>query len=169
MKILVLNCGSSSLKFQLIDMENEERMVKGNYERIGGKRSCLRINIKGEKHEIEKAARSYEEAIKTVLNLLQEPKYNLISSLDEISAVGHRIVHGGEKYNKSAPQVIVRWLHQRDIVPIVRSGNPVHQKDNLDIFDFELTDDEMDKIFALDKGEEGRVEDQNPDEYHEYV
>src|SRR5699024_2526546 len=54
------------------------------------------------------------------------------------------IVEIGEKYNKSAPQVIVRWLHQRDIVPIVRSGNPVHQKDNLDIFDFELTDDEMD-------------------------
>ena len=79
------------------------------------------------------------------------------------------IVEIGEKYNKSAQQVIVRWLHQRDIVPIVRSGNPVHQKDNLDIFDFELTDDEMDKIFALDKGEEGRVEDQNPDEYHEYV
>lgn len=79
------------------------------------------------------------------------------------------IVEIGEKYNKSAPQVIVRWLHQLDIVPIVRSGNPVHQKDNLDIFDFELTDDEMDKIFALDKGEEGRVEDQNPDEYHEYV
>ena len=79
------------------------------------------------------------------------------------------IVEIGEKYNKSAPQVIVRWLHQRDIVPIVRSGNPVHQKDNLDIFDFELTDDEMDKIFALDKGEKGRVEDQNPDEYHEYV
>ena len=53
MKILVLNCGSSSLKFQLIDMENEVRMIKGNYERIGGKRSCLRINIKGEKHEMQ--------------------------------------------------------------------------------------------------------------------
>lgn len=79
------------------------------------------------------------------------------------------IVEIGEKYNKSAPQVIVRWLYQRDIVPIVRSGDPVHQRDNLDIFDFELTDDEMDKIFALDKGEEGRVEGQHPDEYHEYV
>ena len=101
MKILVLNCGSSSLKFQLIDMENEVRMTKGNYERIGGKRSCLRINVKGEKHEIEKAARSYEEAIKTVLKLLQDPKYSLISTLEEIGAVGHRIVHGGEKYNKS--------------------------------------------------------------------
>ena len=79
------------------------------------------------------------------------------------------IVEIGEKYNKSAPQVIVRWLYQRDIVPIVRSGDPVHQRDNLDIFDFELTEDEMDKIFALDKGEEGRVEGQHPDEYHEYV
>ena len=82
-------------------MENEERMIKGNYERIGGKRSCLRFNIKGEKYEIEKAARSYEEAIKTVLKLLQDPKYSLISTLEEIGAVGHRIVHGGEKYNKS--------------------------------------------------------------------
>lgn len=79
------------------------------------------------------------------------------------------IVEIGKKYNKSAPQVIVRWLHQRDIVPIVRSSDPVHQKDNLDIFDFELTDEEMDKIFALDKDEDGRVEDQHPDEYHEYV
>ena len=101
MKVLVLNCESSSLKFQLINMENEERMIKGNYERIGGKRSCLRFNIKGEKYEIEKAARSYEEAIKTVLKLLQDPKYSLISTLEEIGAVGHRIVHGGEKYNKS--------------------------------------------------------------------
>ena len=79
------------------------------------------------------------------------------------------LVEIGEKYGKSAPQVIVRWLYQREIVPIVRSGNPIHQKDNLNIFDFELTKDEMDKIFALDKGEEGRIEDQNPDEYHEYV
>lgn len=79
------------------------------------------------------------------------------------------IIDIGEKYNKSAPQVIVRWLYQRNIVPIVRSGDPIHQKENLDIFDFELTDDEMGKIFSLDKGEEGRVEGQNPDEYHEYV
>lgn len=79
------------------------------------------------------------------------------------------IIEIGEKYNKTAPQVILRWLHQRDIIPIVRSGNPVHQKDNLNIFDFELTDEEMKQIFSLDKGEEGRVEDQHPDEYHEYV
>ncbi len=101
MKILVLNCGSSSLKFQVIDMENEERLVKGNYESIGGKRACLRFSTKDEKIEIEKAARNYEEAVKIVLNLIQDPKYKIISSLDEIGAVGHRIVHGGEKYSES--------------------------------------------------------------------
>lgn len=78
------------------------------------------------------------------------------------------IIEIGKKYNKSAPQVIIRWLHQRDIVPIVRSGDPIHQQENLNIFDFELTDDEMEKIFSLDKGEEGRVEGQHPDKYHEY-
>ncbi len=79
------------------------------------------------------------------------------------------LVEIGEKYNKTAPQVIIRWLYQRDILAVVKSGNPVHQKENLAIFDFELTDDEMEKIYALDKGEEGRVEGQHPDEYHEYV
>lgn len=78
------------------------------------------------------------------------------------------IVEIGEKYNKSAPQVIIRWLYQRDILAIVRSTNPVHQKENLDIFDFELTADEVEKIFSLDKGEAGRVEGQHPNEYHEY-
>lgn len=97
MKIFVLNCGSSSLKFQLIDMVNEERIVKGNYERIGGKRSALRLNVRGEKTEFEKAARNYEEAIKTVLEVLLDEKYHILKSLDEIAAVGHRVVHG-EKY-----------------------------------------------------------------------
>ena len=80
-----------------------------------------------------------------------------------------RLVKIGEKYGKSAPQVILRWLYQRDIMPIVRSSHPIHQKDNLNIFDFELTGDEMNQIFALDQGEAGRIENQHPDEYHEYV
>ncbi len=101
MKILVLNCGSSSLKFQIIDMENEERIVKGNYERIGGRNSVLRINVRGEKYEIEKIARSYEEAINYVIKVLQDKKYEINISLDEIGAIGHRIVHGGEKYSES--------------------------------------------------------------------
>lgn len=101
MKILVLNCGSSSLKFQLIDMENEERIVKGNYERIGGKRSSLRLNVRGEKSIITHVARDYDEAIKVVIDIMLDKKYNILNSLDEIGAVGHRIVHGGEHFSES--------------------------------------------------------------------
>ena len=124
MKILVLNCGNSSLKFQVIDMKDEERIVKGNYERIGGKRSCLRLNIRGEKSEIEKAARNHEEAIRTVIEMLQDKKYNIISSMDEIGAVGHRIVHGGEKYSESV--IITDEVIQEieNCVPLAPLHNP---------------------------------------------
>lgn len=101
MKVLVLNCGSSSLKCQLIDMTNEERIMKGHYDRIGGARSSLRFNVRGEKSVIEYPARDFEEAILKILDLLVSPEYNVIKSLDEISAVGHRIVHGGEKFKDS--------------------------------------------------------------------
>lgn len=101
MKIFVLNCGSSTLKFQLIDMENEERIVKGNYERIGGKNSSLRLNVRGEKHVIKHFARNYKEALDLILTLLTSKEYNALKSLDEIKAVGHRIVHGGEIFSKS--------------------------------------------------------------------
>lgn len=101
MKILVLNCGSSSLKFQLIDMDNEERLAKGNFERIGGMKTTLKLNIRGEKTEILHIARDYDEAIDFVLEVLLNPEYKLINSLDEISGVGHRIVHGGEMFSSS--------------------------------------------------------------------
>ena len=97
MKILVLNCGSSSLKFQLIDMENEERLVKGNFERIGGMKTTLKLNIRGEKTEILRIARDYDEAIKFVLEVLQKPENNLISSLDEIEAVLDRCMQDFRK------------------------------------------------------------------------
>ncbi len=101
MKILVLNCGSSSLKFQLIDIENEEILAKGNFERIGGMKTTLKLNVRGEKSEILRIARDYDEAIAYVLKVLQKPEYNILSSLDEIGGVGHRIVHGGEMFNSS--------------------------------------------------------------------
>ena len=101
MKILVLNCGSSSLKFQLIDMETEERLAKGNFERIGGMKSTLKLNIRGEKQEIVRIARDYDEAISYVLEVLTKPENDLMKSLDEIGAVGHRIVHGGEAFKES--------------------------------------------------------------------
>ena len=101
MKILVLNCGSSSLKFQLINMDTNERMAKGNFERIGGMKTTLKLNINGNKEELLHIARDYDEAISFVLEVLQKPEYNLINSLEEIGAVGHRIVHGGEMFSQS--------------------------------------------------------------------
>ena len=101
MKILVLNCGSSSLKFQLINMDNNERMAKGNFERIGGMKTTLKLNIRGNKEELLHIARDYDEAISFVLEVLLKPEYDLIKSLDEIGAVGHRIVHGGEMFSES--------------------------------------------------------------------
>lgn len=121
MKILVLNCGSSSLKFQLIDMTNEERIVKGNYERIGGKKSALRLNVRGNKELITHVARDYDEAIRFVLQVLMDEKYSIISSLDDISAVGHRIVHGGEKFSKSViitEEVIEQIEECTDLAPL---------------------------------------------------
>ena len=101
MKILVVNCGSSSLKYQLIDMETEDVMAKGNFERIGQKGSFLTHKVGDEKHVIEKDVKNHEEAIKIVLAQLTNEEYGVISSLKEIDAIGHRIVHGGEKFTKS--------------------------------------------------------------------
>ena len=101
MKILVLNCGSSSLKFQLMDMEKEEPVAKGNFERIGGMKTTLKLNIRGEKQEIFRIARDYDEAIEYVLEVLLKSENNLLKSLDEIEAVGPRIVHGGEAFKES--------------------------------------------------------------------
>lgn len=101
MKILVLNCGSSSLKFQLINMDNNERMAKGNFERIGGMKTTLKLNVRGKKEDLLHIARDYDEAIEFVLEVLLKPEYDLIKSLDEIGAIGHRIVHGGEMFSQS--------------------------------------------------------------------
>lgn len=101
MKILVLNCGSSSLKFQLINTDNNERMAKGNFVRIGGMKTTLNLNIRGNKEELLHIARDYDEAIEFVLEVLQKPEYDLIKDLSEIQAIGHRIVHGGEMFSHS--------------------------------------------------------------------
>ena len=101
MKILVVNCGSSSLKYQLIDMETEEVMAKGYLEKIGLKDSFLTHTVNGEKHKIEKQIASHEEGIALVIEQLLNKDYGVIKDLKEIDAIGHRIVHGGEKFSKS--------------------------------------------------------------------
>ena len=101
MKILVLNSGSSSLKYQLIDMDTEETLASGYYERIGSDKAFLTHKVNGEKIKVEEPAKDHSEALKVVMAQLLDEKYNTISSLDEIDAIGHRMVHGGEKFNSS--------------------------------------------------------------------
>lgn len=124
MKILVVNCGSSSLKYQLIDMETEEVMAKGYLERIGLEDSFLTHTVKGEKHRIEKKISNHEEGIKLVIEQLLDKDYGVIKNLSEIDAVGHRIVHGGEKFSKSV--VITDEVENtiKECIPLAPLHNP---------------------------------------------
>ena len=101
MKILVLNSGSSSLKYQLIDMTTEKLLAKGYYERIGLDGAFLTHKVGEDKYVIEHPAKNHEEAIKVMLEQLLHEKYGVVKDLSEISAVGHRVVHGGEKFSGS--------------------------------------------------------------------
>ncbi|MBS4539755.1 acetate kinase [Clostridium sp. D2Q-11] len=102
MKILVINCGSSSLKYQLIDMTNEEVLAKGLAERIGIEGSIVKHKPAGkESVSIERPMDDHKKAIEIVLNALVDENHGAIKSMDEINAVGHRVVHGGEKFSDS--------------------------------------------------------------------
>ncbi|MDO4788713.1 MAG: acetate kinase [Johnsonella sp.] len=102
MKVLVINCGSSSLKYQLIDMSNEEVLAKGLCERIGIEGSRLVHEPVGkDKHIVECLMPDHNTAIKLVMDALSDPQHGVISDVKEISAVGHRVVHGGMKYSDS--------------------------------------------------------------------
>ena len=101
MKVLVINCGSSSLKYQLIDMENEEVLAKGNYERIGQTNSFITHKVTCEKYVIENPVKNHKQAFEFIIEQLLHKDYGVIKSLDEINAVGHRIVHGADLFNKS--------------------------------------------------------------------
>lgn len=101
MKILVVNCGSSSLKYQLINMEDESVLAKGNFERIGEKEAFLTHKVNGNATVIKKPVMNHTEALEVILEQFMNPEYKVIESLKEIDAVGHRIVHGGELFDKS--------------------------------------------------------------------
>ncbi|GAA0086169.1 acetate kinase [Clostridium sp. CTA-7] len=102
MKTLVINCGSSSLKYQLIDMSTEESLVQGLVERIGIDGSILTQKVEGkDKYIIKESMPNHKAAIKLVLEALVNKEHGVIESMDEISSVGHRVVHGGEKYSES--------------------------------------------------------------------
>lgn len=102
MKILIVNAGSSSLKYQLIDMENEQTLAKGLIERIGIDGSRLKQTVKEQKFIMEMPMPDHIQAIKEMNKALTSPDHGAIKSMDEIGAVGHRVVHGGEKFTSSS-------------------------------------------------------------------
>jgi acetate kinase len=102
MKVLVINCGSSSLKYQLINMNDENCLAQGLIERIGSEGSVLTQKVEGRgKYIVKQNMQDHKDAIKLVLKTLIDEINGVIKSVDEISAVGHRVVHGGEYYSKS--------------------------------------------------------------------
>ena len=127
MKILVVNAGSSSLKYQLIDMDGEKELAKGLVERIGIEGSKLKHSAGEKKTEIVQAIPDHEAAAQLMLKILQDPEFGVIKSTDEIGAVGHRVLHGGSAFtasvivNDAAKQAI------RDCFPL----GPLHNPANL--------------------------------------
>lgn len=125
MRILVVNCGSSTLKFQLIDSETEEAIASGLCERIGLDGS-ITYKAHGEKYELEFALPDHGVAIKKVLDMLLDEKLGVLSSLSEINAVGHRLVHGGEKFSSSViitEEIIQEIGSCNDLAPLHNPAN----------------------------------------------
>lgn len=115
MKILIINCGSSSLKYKLIDMVNEKDIISGIVERIGLDQARLvQKNEMGEKYIIEKEIKDHKDAIDIVLSTLTDSNVGVIKSVDEIMAVGHRVVHGGERYSSSVivDEDVIEYLNE---------------------------------------------------------
>ncbi|MGN0819064.1 MAG: acetate/propionate family kinase [Christensenellaceae bacterium] len=125
MKVLVINAGSSSLKYQLIDMDTEKAIAKGGCERIGLEGSFLKHKGKAEK-TITADMPDHKTAISLVLDALVNPEYGAISSMEEINAVGHRIVHSGEDFNKSViitDEVIATCKNNTELAPLHQPAN----------------------------------------------
>lgn len=127
MKILVLNCGSSSVKYKLIDSASKEVLAEGGVEKIGLPDSFLKFKRPdGSKETITVSMPDHKEAVKNVLNILTDPKEGVISGYDEIDAVGHRVVHGMEKFNKSVlitPEVIEKVKECYAVAPLHNPAN----------------------------------------------
>ena len=123
MKILVINAGSSSLKYQLFDMDSGAVLAKGNCERIGDTEGVITHKRPGaEDYKANPVLPTHEDALALVLELLTSTAYGVIGSINEIDAVGHRIAHGGEKYKQSTPIADDVIAYLETIVPI----NPLH-------------------------------------------
>ncbi len=126
MDVLVINCGSSSLKYQLIDSDSEHVLASGLCERIGIDGRFTFKPANGEKYTIDSAMKDHTDAIKIVLDALVDSKTGVIKELSQIGAVGHRVVHGGEKFAKSVvitPEVIEAITECNDLAPLHNPAN----------------------------------------------
>ncbi len=127
MKILVLNCGSSSIKYKLYDMTTREVMAQGGIEKLGLPDSFLKFTLPdGSKKIIEKNMPEHTVGVELILEVLTNAEYGCIKSLDEIEAVGHRLVHGGEKFNSSVvitPEVIKQMEACTELAPLHNPAN----------------------------------------------
>lgn len=127
MKVLVLNCGSSSIKYKLFDMEQKQVIAQGGVEKIGLKDSFLKFTLpNGEKKILEKDIPEHTVGVEFILNTLVSPEYGAIKSINEINAVGHRMVHGGEKFGKSVlltKEVLDAFTACNDLAPLHNPAN----------------------------------------------
>ena len=127
MKVLVINCGSSSLKYQVLEMETEELLCKGLVERIGIDGSVIKHEKIGmDKWVLETPMKDHKDAIGHVLNALTDPEHGVAKSMDEIGAVGHRVVHAGEKYAGSVliTDDVIKALEECiDLAPLHNPAN----------------------------------------------
>ncbi len=127
MKILVLNCGSSSIKYKLFDMDSKEVIAQGGIEKIGLKGSFLKFTLPdGKKKILEKDIPEHTVGVEFILHTLTDPEYGAIKSLDEINAVGHRMVHGGERFSKSVlldKEVLEAFTACNDLAPLHNPAN----------------------------------------------
>ncbi len=129
MKILVLNCGSSSIKYALYNMDDNSVMTSGGAERVGLDNAFVKVKLaNGEKKQIMHDIPEHTEGVKFIFSLLTDPEIGVIKSLDEIDAVGHRMVHGGEKFAESViitPEVEAAFEAVSDLAPL---HNPANMK-----------------------------------------
>ena len=125
-KILVLNCGSSSIKYALYDMTDQSVITSGGIEKIGLPDSFITVKLNGEKHKMEKPVKEHTEGVQWIFEVLTQGEYAVLKSLDELDAVGHRMVHGGEKFNKSVlltPEVMEAFAACNDLAPLHNPAN----------------------------------------------
>ena len=126
MKVLVLNCGSSSIKYALYNMDDQSVITSGGIEKIGLPDSFITVKLNGEKHKMERPIEEHTAGVQYIFEVLTTGEYAVLGSLSELDAVGHRMVHGGEKFNKSVrltPEVMEAFAACNDLAPLHNPAN----------------------------------------------